>query len=169
MTFIEHSLNWVKGELFEANLLALWGAMIVVLATFFWKFGHTATAKSLVIPFMVVGLFWGLAGGISLYVNTHRIDKYTMEYEKEPHEFVVSERKRVDGFIWVYRYLLITWSIMILMGLAFFMIWGGNHGRAIGLGFILFGISGLLVDHTSEQNAHAYDVAINKELESVGP
>ena len=168
MTFLEHTLNWVKGEIFEAGMLALWGAMLVVMATFFWKFGHTATAKALISPFLVVGLFWGIAGGMSLYVNTHRIDTYSQEYEKEPRVFVDQERKRVDRFIWVYPYMLIGWSVMILAGLAIFMMWGGNHGRAIGLGLILFGISGLMVDHTSEQNAYAYNAEINKELQSVG-
>ena len=37
MTFIEHTLNWVKGEIFEAGMLALWGTMLVVMTVFFWK------------------------------------------------------------------------------------------------------------------------------------
>lgn len=168
MVFIEHSLNWVKGELFEAGMLALWGAALFVLAVYFWKFGHTITAKALITPFLVVGLFWGVAGGMSLYINTHRIDTYNLEFQKEPRAFVNKERKRVDDFIWVYRYLLIGWSVMILAGLVIFMIWGGDQGRAIGLGLILFGISGLLVDHTSEQNAYVYDAEINNELQSIG-
>lgn len=168
MTFLEHTLNWVKGELFEAGMLALWGTVLVVVAAYFWKFGHTPTAKALISPFLVVGLFWGIAGGISLSVNTHRIDTYSLEFQKEPRAFVNQERKRVDDFIWVYRYLLIGWSVMIVAGLLIFMVWGGNHGRAFGLGLILFGISGLLVDHTSEYNAYVYDAKINKELQSVG-
>lgn len=168
MSFLEHTLNWVKGEIFEASMLALWGTALVVMAAFFWKFGHIATARTLIIPFLVVGLFWGIAGGIGLYVNTQRLDRYSQEYEKSPGDFVSRERKRVDGFIWWYRYLLVGWSLLILAGLIIFMVWGGNSGRAVGLGLVLFGISGLLVDHTSEQNAHRYDAAIDKETQTTG-
>jgi hypothetical protein len=123
MTFIEHTLNWVRGEIFEGGNACSLGAMLVVLAAYFWKFGHSSTAKVLIIPFLVVGL---------------------------------CENKRVDGFIWSHRYLLICWTVMILAGLAIFMLWGGNHGRTIGLGLIIFAIAGLLVDHTSEHNAYSY-------------
>lgn len=167
MSFLEHTLNWVKGEIFEASMLALWGTALVVMAAFFWRFGHTDTAKALVFPFLVVGLFWGIAGVAGMYVNTQRLDRYSLEYERSAGDFVSQERKRVDGFIWWYRYLLVGWALMILAGLVVFLIWGGNYGRAIGVGLILFGISGLLVDHTSEQNAHRYDVEINIKLHAV--
>jgi hypothetical protein len=32
---------------------------LVLLALYFWRVGHTPTAHVLVIPFLVVGLFWG--------------------------------------------------------------------------------------------------------------
>ena len=90
-----------------------------------------------------------------------------MEYEKDHSAFVKSERQRVDGFIWWYRYLLIGWSVLILIGLALFTFWGGNQGRAIGLAVILFALAGLLVDHTSEHNARTYHSEINKELKLI--
>lgn len=164
MEFIEYTVNWVKGENFEGGMVALWGVMLVVLAAYFWKFGHSATARVLIIPFLVVGLFWGIAGGAGLYRNTLRVDKFRMEYKKDPAAFVESEKKRVDGFIGLYRYLLAGWGVLILIGLAIFTFWGGNHGRAIGLAVILFAVAGLLVDHTSEHNARTYQSEINKAL-----
>jgi len=164
MEFIEHTVNWVKGENFEGGMVALYGAMLVVLAVYFWKFGHSATARVLIIPFLVVGLFWGIAGSVGVYRNTHRVEEFRMEYEKKPAAFVKNEKRRVDGFIGWYRYLLVGWSLLILIGLALFMFWGGNHGRAIGLAVILFAVAGLLVDHTSEHNARTYQSEINRAI-----
>lgn len=166
MTFIEHTVSWFKGESFEGGMLILYGAMLVVLAAYFWKFGHSATIRALIIPFLLVGLFWGGAAGVSLYRNMQRLDNFRMEYKKNPTAFVESENKRVDGFFGWYRYLLISWSMLILVGLAIFMFWGGNHGRAIGLGFILFAVAGLLVDHTSEHNALTYKSVIDQALKT---
>ena len=164
MEFIEHTVNWVKGENFEGGMVALYGAMLVVLAVYFWKFGHSATARVLIIPFLVVGLFWGIAGSGGRYRNTHRVEEFRMEYEKDPAVFVKSEKKRVEGFMGWYRWLLIGWSTLVIVGLALFNFWGGNLGRAIGLAVILFAVAGLMVDHTSEHNARAYHAEINRAL-----
>lgn len=166
MAFIEHTVNWVKGETFEAGMLGLYGAMLVVLALYFWKFGNTATARALVIPFLVVGLLWGIAGGVGVIRNKFRVEKLRTEHKKAPEAFVEAEKKRVEGFMGWYRPLFIGWSVLILAGLAIFTFWGGNRGRAIGLAVILLAVAGLMVDHTSEQNARAYHSEIKKAVES---
>lgn len=118
-------------------------------------------------PFFGYRTIWSIAGGIGLYVNTQRIDTHRLQYESNHHAFVDQEHKRVDGFFCIYRYFLIGWSVMILAGLVIFMVRGGHYGRATGIGLILFGTSGLLVDLTSEHNAHVYDEKISKDLQSI--
>ena len=164
MTFFKHTENWFKGEAFKAGMLIIFGSLLVILAFYFWKIGHSPTARVLVIPILVVGLFWGLAAGIGVYRNTARLENYRAEYEKAPTEFVESEKKRVEGFSRWYRPLLISWSVLIIVGLVLFNFWGGNLGRAVGLAVILFGLAGLMVDHTSEHNARAYYTEIIKTL-----
>ena len=166
MGFFEHTVNWFKGESFEGGMIILWGVLLILLATYFWKFGHSSTIRVMIIPFLVVGLFWGLAGGVGIYVNKHRVEKLQIEYNKDPVAFIESETKRVEGFSKWYPYLLSGWSVLILAGLAIFMFWGGNLGRAIGLAVILFAVPGLLVDHTSEHNARTYYSEIEKTLNS---
>jgi len=162
MGFFEHTTNWFKGEAFEGGMITLWGIALVILSAYFWKFGHLMTARALVIPFLVVGLFWSIAGGAGIYRNTLRLEEFHIEYKKDPAVFVESEKKRVEGFIGWYRYLLIGWTVLTIIGLAIFMFWGGHQGRAIGLAVIVFATAGLLVDHTSEHNAYTYYDEINK-------
>ena len=164
MTFFKHTMNWFKGESFEGGMILLLGIMLIVLAGYFWKFGHSATIRVMIIPFLVVGLFWGIAGGVGIFVNKHRVEKYQIEYNKDPFTFIESEKKRVEAFSKWYPYLLAGWSVLILAGLAIFMFWGGNLGRAIGMAVILFAVPGLLVDHTSEYNAHTYYSQIKEAL-----
>lgn len=162
MTFFEHTETWFKGEQFEGGMLAIFGTLLVILALYFWKFGHTSTSRVLVIPFLVVGLFWGIAGGFGIYRNTRRVEKMHIDYKEAPAAFVKSEKKRVEGFLGWYRPLLIGWTVLILVGLSLFNLWGGNLGRAIGLAVILCGVAGLMVDHTSEHNARAYHAEIER-------
>ena len=164
MTFFEHTERWFKGEAFEGGMLVIFGSMLVILSLYFWKFGHTPTARVLVIPFLVVGLFWSMAAGFGLYRNPHRLEEYRAEYQETPAEFVKSEKDRVGAFQKWYRPLLIGWTVLILIGLALFHFWGGSLGRAVSLAVILFAVAGLMVDHTSEHNARAYYVEISKAL-----
>jgi hypothetical protein len=143
-------------------MLVIFGSLLVILALYFWRFGHTPTARVLVVPFLVVGLFWGIAAGFGLYRNTNRLDAYRAKHEKAPDEFVKSEKQRVSEFFRWYRPLLIGWTVLILVGLGLFHFWGGNLGRAICLAVILFGVAGLMVDHTSEHNARAYYAEIKE-------
>ena len=167
MTFFEHTERWFKGEAFEAWMLVIFGSMLVILALFVWKTDHTPTARALVIPFLVVGLFWSVLPGAGLYRNTHRLEAYRAHHERAPAEFLQSEKERVEGFMGWYGPLLIGWTVLILIGLALFHFWGGNLGRAVGLAVILSGVAGLMVDHTSEQNARTYFAEINQALSSL--
>ena len=166
MAFIEHTVNWVKGETFEAGMIGIYGTMLIVLAVYFWKFGNTPAARALVIPVLVVGLLWGLAGGGGTIRNKFRVESFRTEYKKDPDAFVKAEKKRVEGFMGWYRPLFIGWSVLMAIGVALFIFWGGNRGRAIGLAVILVAVGGLMVDHTSEQNAKAYHAEIKKAVES---
>lgn len=158
MIFLDHTMEWIRGEIFEAWMLILFGVTLLALAALFWFAARTPPIQTLFWPFAIIGLLWGGAGAFSLYNNTSRLTSYEQTYQTVGAEqFVQIERKRVDGFIWAYKYLLITWSIAIVLGLIAFMVWGGITGRGVGLGLILLGLGGLMVDHTSEQNAHDYD------------
>ena len=163
MTFFKHTERWFKGEAFEAGMLIIFGVLLVILALYFWKFGHAPSARALVIPFLAVGVFWSVVPAAGLYRNAARIEAFRAEHQKNPAAFVETEKTRVEGFFEWYRPLLIGWTVLIIVGLALFHLWGGNLGRAVGLAVIFFGVAGLLVDHTSEHNARAYHAEINKE------
>ncbi|MCA9735541.1 MAG: hypothetical protein H6696_07255 [Deferribacteres bacterium] len=165
MQFIKHTENWVKGESFEGGMLFIFGLFLLILAFYFWRLAHLPYFKALIVPFLVVGLLWSAAAGIGLYQNTNRLEKFRAEYEKNPSEFIRSEKDRVEGFSKWYRPLLISWSLLIIAGLAIFHFGGGNHGRAIGAAVIMFALTLLMIDHTSENNAQMYQAEIIKALE----
>lgn len=169
MTFFQHTANWIRGEIFEAQMLVLWGVALITMGVFFWKFGFVSTTRSMIAPFLVAGFFWIAGGTYSLINNTHRMPVFQAQYDADSKKFVAQEQQRVADFSKWYRYLLITWSLLIFIGLAVFMLIGGDTWRAAGVGLILFGVSGLMVDHTSEQNALTYAARISAEISQAKP
>ena len=62
MEFINYTLNWTKGEIFEATIIAVFGILTLILGIAFWKLGETLNAKALLIPLIVVGLIFTGSG-----------------------------------------------------------------------------------------------------------
>ncbi|MDJ0766400.1 MAG: hypothetical protein QNJ97_25725 [Myxococcota bacterium] len=46
MNFIQHSINWSKGKIFEATVIEVFGLLTVVAGFLFWKLGSTPGAKA---------------------------------------------------------------------------------------------------------------------------
>ncbi|NQU88732.1 MAG: hypothetical protein HQ541_23560 [Mariniphaga sp.] len=154
--FINHAIDWYKGESIEAGIVLMWGGFMLLMSLYFFIYDRFDSTHQLIIPLFIVGLFWGTAGGVGLFINNSRLEKAKIEYTQSKENFIKKEKIRVRKFIGTYKYLLIGWSITIIIGLALFNLTNGSLLKAIGLSLILFAVIGLIVDLTSEQNAKKY-------------
>jgi hypothetical protein len=164
MNFIEHTVNWCTGEIFEGKMIALFGITVIVISIAFWKTGSTPFAKAIVAPLLVVGLLSATAGSFMVVNNNKRIDSYKAAYQENPTAFIQSEKERTDDFIKWYPYTQYIMSAIIIAGIGFYIFLGGAWGRAIGLALVLFGFSVLFIDHFSEERAEIYHKHIVREL-----
>ena len=108
MEFIQHSINWVKGEILEAAIFGAFGLLVIIAAIMFWKIGTTPNSKAIFIALLVVGLFWSITGVINVYKNQRRIPQYENLYVQNPSEFVQNEKDRVEGFRWMFTVSIIV-------------------------------------------------------------
>ena len=156
MEFIEYTLNWCRGEIFEGKLLFLFGAIVLIMALLYWKFGSTPFAKAMFIPLLVVALFGLIAGGSLVIKNQKRIVEYQQVWQENQQIFIESEKARTENFIKWYPITMYTLFGLIGIGMCCYAFWGGAWGRAIGLGLVLLSLSGLFLDHFSEERADTY-------------
>ena len=168
MEFIEHSVAWCRGEIFEGRMLALFGAVVVGVAVVFWRYGSTPAARAVVVPLLVVAAL-ALAVGISMnFSNQARIPTYQTAYAADAFAFVQSERDRTEAFIKWYPITMVSFSVITIIGLAVFLWKPTPLGRAIGLATVLLGLAVLFLDHFSEERADGYHTQIIQELERRG-
>jgi hypothetical protein len=165
MDFIQHTINWCKGEIFEGSMVALYGAVIVIVSILFRKIGTTPFAKAMFIPLLVVGLLCIIVGGSMVVNNNKRIVEYRKAFEMNPQEFIKSEKERTDNFIKWYPYTMYITAVVIIIAIVCYLFWGGAWGRALGLSLLLLGLSVLFVDNFSEERAGIYHQAIVNKLE----
>lgn len=156
MEFVEHSIAWCRGEIFEGRMIAVFGVLVSLAALAFWRFGTTPFGKALFIPWLIFGLAC-IAGGFYMQnSNQQRIKTYTESFKEDPDAFVQSEKARAENFIRWYPITMYTTAALMIGGLACYLFWGGAWGRSIGLTILLIGLAVLVIDHFSEERAHTY-------------
>ncbi len=168
MDFIQHTLNWCKGEIFEAKLILLYGIVVIIIALLFWKTGSTPSAKAMLFPLLAVGFMFSGIGGGMLYSNHNRMIEYPAAFQENPSKFVKAEKERTDEFMsWypVTRYIMIGFA---LLGFGLYLFWTTPLGRAIGMSLVLMSLSTFFVDHFSEERAEMYHYHITQQLEKNG-
>lgn len=164
MEFIDYTLNWCRGEIFEGKLLFVFGTIALGITFLYWKFGSTPYARAMTIPLLVIALFCLIVGGSLVVNNQKRIVDYQQQWQERPQAFIESEKARTEGFIKWYPVTMYSLSGLIVAGLGCYTVWGGAWGRAIGLGLVILSLSGLFLDHFSEERAHTYHTHIINTL-----
>ena len=117
MEFIQHTLNWVKGELFEGKIIAIVSFAILLASFLFWTFGTTPNAKAIVIPLLVVGISAASVGVPMGFSNQKRLVEFKSNYEENPTAFIQSEKERVENCQYMYTTALVATVVFILVAL----------------------------------------------------
>ncbi|WP_343660823.1 hypothetical protein [Chryseobacterium sp.] len=166
MELIQHTISWIKGELFEAKLIIAFGIITIIAGFLFWKIGTTTNAKALFIPLLVAGAIYSAIGGGMLYSNPKRMVELPQIYQKDKVEFAKLEKKRVDDFQYGYKVSKIVATVFFLATLLIF--WTTKNPTWLSMGIVLtyFALAGLVVDYFSQERADIYYKAILAEIQS---
>ena len=167
MEFIDNTINWVKGEIIEATIICVFGAIIVLSGLLFWKFGTTQHAKSLIIPLIFIGTIPLLNGVIGIINNKNRIPSYELHWKQNQEEFIKTEYKRVKGFDNIFKYTYPLAIILTIGGTILFFVLNSSNWKAISLAMMTLGLMTYYIDHFASERAEIYLEQIEKELKKI--
>lgn len=156
MDFFQHTTNWIKGEIFEGTLIAIFGILVTLSGILFWKFGSTATTKSLFIPLIVIGLLFISTGASMYYSNQKRLVTLKAQYAENKTLFIEQEKERVEGFQYMYTISKVVATIGFLITLIAFWFTKNYTFQGIALGLAIFGLTSIVIDYFSEERARIY-------------
>lgn len=161
---IQHTTNWVNGEILEATIMSIVGALIIVSSLLFWKFGNTPHAKALVLPLLVVGLIPFVNGIFSVQSNRNSIPLYEQAWQQSQQQFIQSEKERVEGFDEIFKYTYPFAFIMTVGGAILFFLVASPIFKAISIAMMLLGIMAYVIDLFAAERADMYLAHINAAL-----
>ena len=156
MRFLDHTIIWVKGEAFEMSVLALAGAVLLLIAGLIWKLASTPVGQALPIPLAVVAMIFIVAGLVGILGTPNKLAQYESAYEQSPTSFVHAEKVRVKTFEALYTYTIIGAGhvhIIRLCDSARHFCSAGSY-RLFRLGY----------RYVSKERATAYEQAIDVEM-----
>ena len=133
MEFIQHTLNWIKGEIFEAVFIAIFRLLIIISGLLFWKFGETPNAEALLIPLIFIGVI-ATGTGLSMYFsNQKKLVEFEKSYRQDSVSFVQQEKERVEGFQYMYTVAKVIVSIFFILGVSSLWCTKNHYLHAVGI------------------------------------
>jgi hypothetical protein len=164
MDFIQNTINWIKGEVFEASLILSFGIITLVGVILLWKIGSTPNSRALLLPFVVTGVIYAGIGSGILVSNQKRIQEFPRSYQQDEKKFILLEKQRVEDFQYAYTISKIVATIFFACTLFIFWYTQSPTWQGIGIGLAYFALAGLVIDYFSQERADIYYNAILKAL-----
>lgn len=153
---IEHTLNWYKGEIFEAKFILAFGVATILVATLFRYFGNTLNSKALFIPLLIVGLIFIAIGGSMGYSNQNTMRTIEQASKENISEFVSAEKKRVEDFQYLYPLSLSISAVCFVIAVVFLGFMKNHHLHAIAIAITVFGFAFMVIDYFSKERSAIY-------------
>ena len=156
MNILFHTLNWYKGEIFEASVILGFGLLLIVLAVIFWQVGSSPYSQAMVIPLVVAGAIFTLSSGYGLWKNQRLVAQLEQKLPEDEEHFVKAEKKRVEGFQYLYDFTKYLATGFFAIAMLIFFFTENRHWQAAAIAMVILGLSGLVIDYFSKERADVY-------------
>ncbi len=156
MEFISHTLEWYKGEVFEALISLGAGVALTLIAMIFWGLGSTPGAQAMVIPLVLIGLILAGSGTYGTYSNQRQITQYQQNPPLEIASFIQAEKERVEGFQSLYTFTKYLALGLFATAVCIFFFTQNRYWQAAAIAMVVLGLSGLVIDFFSKERADSY-------------
>ncbi|MGB0868208.1 MAG: hypothetical protein ACPGSD_01310 [Flavobacteriales bacterium] len=166
MNVLNHTLNWYKGEAFEASITVGFGVLLIIFGILFWKLGTTAGLKALVIPIFIVGLIIAIPGIMNTINNEKALEIVGKLQIENKSEFIQKEIERVEGFQYLYTFTKYLALGLFSVSLLIFFFWDNKQAQAVAIVLIILGLSGLVIDYFSKERSEVYYQELLNEMQN---
>ncbi len=162
MSFLDYTVNWCRGEIFEGWAILTAGFVLLAATLGFWKLGTTELARAIVVPMLAVTLLTLALGGYLVVQNKIRIPAFQEEYRQDPAAFKEQELKRVEGFVSAYKYTFTTAAVIMITAVGLFLLGKSPLLRSVALALMVLSFIVFIVDHFSRERALDYQENITR-------
>ena len=145
MDLIQHTTNWVKGEVFQGKIMLGIGIVFLIAFLMIIKNQHELL-QGMLIPLALMLLIFFSYGGYQILVRPTHIDKVRKIHQENPQKAQKKEYDKAMKDHQIYSVLKKVWAVLImLLVIAFFFV-SSNYLKGLSIGFIGLFLTTLILD-----------------------
>lgn len=167
MEIINYSIDWARGEVFSARVIALISVFVLLCAAGFYFWGKTSMARAYWLPLALSGVFLIIVAGGLYFANHPRITSFQQEYKENPELFIKNELARTaksDGDLNIIVYTILP-AIVIVSGILCIVLISSPNIRAWLIVLMMLSAFLMVVDsNTKARNADYHTILQNTYL-----
>lgn len=163
MEIINYSIDWARGEVFSAKVIALLSVFVLLCAAGFYFWGKTSIARAYWLPLALSSVFLMIVAGGLYFTNHPRITTFQEQYRENPKQFVKSELERTaksDNDLNLIVYAILP-AIVIGCGIFCIVLTGNPTARVWLIVLMMLGAFLMAVDsNTKARNAEYHEILL---------
>jgi hypothetical protein len=161
MPFLEVMQSYFRGEKTEAlGFILPVGLLLAALGVVALKVERGGFAWGVAVPCILAGLVLVGTGTAVGARTSGQVAEITRDYQQEPSAMVQKELPRMEKVNANFRLTFHAFGVLVAAGLAVHYLLGAGWARGLGVGLMLIGAVGLLIDAFAERRAEPYTAAL---------
>ena len=137
MELINHTTQWVKGEVLQGRIGFGAGILIVLTFLYFADF-EQSFYKGMILPMAILQLVLLGYSGFQMVMRPKHIEKVSQEIQLNPANAVSMELEKSQKDDKIFSIIRIVWPALFVVSLILFFILKSEFFKGMGLGFVVF-------------------------------
>ena len=166
MEIINYSIEWARGEVFSAKVIALISVFVLLCVAGFYFWGKTSMARAYWLPLALSGVFLIIVAGGLYFANHPRITAFKEQYKENPQLFIKSELERTaksDSDLNTIVYIVLP-TIVVVCGILCIVLMGSPNVRAWLIVLMMLGAFLMAVDSNTKARNTEYHEILQKYI-----
>jgi hypothetical protein len=137
MELINHTIQWVKGEVLQGRIGFAAGILIALAFLYFADF-EQSFYKGMILPMIILQLVLLGYSGFQMIMRPKHIEKVSQEIQLNPATVVNMELDKSKKDDRIFSIIRIVWAGLFVVSLILFFIFKSEFFKGMGLGFVVF-------------------------------
>ena len=163
MDIINHTSQWVKGEVIQGRIMVSVGILAIIAFFYFTDF-QQFFYKGMILPFILLQLVLVGYGGFQMYMRPEHFKKIQQSIKVNSENVIKAEIEKVQNDDKVYSWLRPLWAALFIVSLFLFLFFKNDFARGMSFGFAIWFLSAFICDSFLHQRLKYYLLLLQQTL-----
>jgi hypothetical protein len=161
MELINHTADWVRGEVFQGRIMLALGLLVLILGILILN-SDNILLRGMIIPIGLILLILWAYGGFQNFGRPKHLIMVTEAHAENPKVALEMEYNKAIKDTSTYKILKIVWPIFMVLSIFFYFVVSNQYYKGLSIGLIGLFLVILILDSVLDYRLKIYLEEINK-------